>query len=283
MKIGVLVDCLKLGVRKGIVKARELGFDGIQVYATHGEIAPDNLSQSGMAEFREFVAANRLELAALVGEVGGFDDPVSVEQRVGRAKQILVLAENLRAPVVSGHIGMVQSEETDLKRDCVVHALEELGAFGEKVGVFFAAETGMESAAVMKELLDDLKTEFVRVNYDPANLVMAAGDDPIAGVRTLADYIVHVHAKDGMKKGTWSPAELQAEIAQKGADSVTFDDWFVETPLGEGQVDAERFITALAEVGYDGFLTVEREGGENPLEDIVAARNTLREILTGIG
>jgi len=283
MKIGVLVDCLKLGVRKGIVKARELGFDGIQIYATHGEIAPDNLSQSGRAEFREFVAENRLELAALVGEVGGFDDPATVEQRVERVQEILVLAEDLHAPVVSGHIGMVQSEESDLRRDCVVHALEEIGAFGEKVGVLFAAETGMESATVMKELLDGLKTGFVRVNYDPANLVMTAGDDPIAGVETLADYIVHVHAKDGMRKGSWSVEELEAEIAEKGADSVKFDDWFEETPFGEGQVDVERFITALAEVGYDGFLTVEREGGENPLQDIVAARDTIREILSGLG
>ena len=283
MKIGVLVDCLKLGVKKGIVKARELGFDGIQVYATHGDVAPENLSQSGMAEFREFVALNRLELAALVGEVGGFDDPATVEQRVDRVKEILVLAETLRAPVVSGHIGVVQCEETDLKRDCVVHALEEIGELGEKVGVFFAAETGMESAAVMKELLDGLRTEFVKVNYDPANLVMVAGDDPITGVGTLADYIVHVHAKDGRKKGAWSTAELQAEIAEKDADSVRLDDWFVETPFGEGQVDVQRFIKALAEIGYEGFITVEREAGDNPVEDIVVARDKIREILSGIG
>ena len=283
MRIGVLVDCLKLGVKNGIVKARELGFDGIQVYATHGEIAPDNLSQSGRAEFREFVAANRLQLAALVGEVGGFDDPATVEQRVDRVKEILVLAEDLHTPVVSGHIGVVQSEGTDLKRECVVHALEELGAFGEKVGVFFAAETGMESTPVMKGLLDGLQTASVKVNYDPANLVMVSGDDPIAGVGTLADYIVHVHAKDGMKKGTWSPVELQTEIAEKGPDSVKFDDWFVETPFGEGHVDVQRFITALAEIGYEGFLTIEREAGDNPIEDIVAARDTIRDIVGGLG
>jgi len=283
MKIGVLVDCLKLGVKKGIVKARELGFDGIQVYATHGEIAPDNLSQSGRAEFREFVAANKLELAALVGEVDGFDDPATVEQRVERVKEILVLAENLHTHVVSGHIGMVQSEGTDVERECIVHALEEIGGFGEKVGVSFAAETGMESAALMKKLLDGLQTGSVRVNYDPANLVMVAGDDPIAGVGTLADYIVHVHAKDGIKKGCWSPVELRTEIAEKGTGSVRFDDWFVETRFGEGNVDVQRFITALADIGYEGFLTIEREVGENPVEDIVAARDTIRELISEIG
>ncbi len=283
MKVGVLVDCLKLGVKKGIVKARELGFDGIQVYATHGEIAPDNLSKSGRAEFREFVAANRLELAALVGEVEGFDDPGTVEQRVERVKQILFLAEDLHTPVVSGHIGMVQSEGTDLERECIVQALEEIGGVGQKVGVFFAAETGMESAALMKELLDGLKTQFVKVNYDPANLVMVAGDDPVAGVGILADYIVHVHAKDGIKKGTWSPLVLRTEIEKRGTDSIRFDDWFVETPFGEGNVDAQRFIMTLADIGYEGFLTIEREVGENPVEDIVAARDTIRKLISEIG
>ena len=184
--------------------------------------------------------------------------------------------------MVSGHIGLLQSDKTDLKRKCVAYALEEMGGVAEKVGVFFAAETGMESATLMKELLVGLRTESVRVNYDPANLVMGAGDDPVAGVGTLADYIVHVHAKDGVKKGFWSPADLQAAISEKGTDSVRFDDWFTETPFGEGHVDVERFIGALAEIGYDGFLTVEREAAESPLEDIVAARDTIRDILGGL-
>jgi L-ribulose-5-phosphate 3-epimerase len=268
MKIGVLVDCMKLDVKKGVAKAREMGFDGIQVYATQGELAPENLSKSGRQQFRDFVAANRLELAALVGDVGGFDDPGTVEQRVDRVKQVLALAGDLRTPVVSAHIGFVDPEETGPRRVCIAQALEELGACGEKVGVF---------------LLDSLKTESIKVNYDPANLVMVAGDDPIAGVTTVADYIVHVHAKDGKKKGSWSPAELQAVLAEEGENSIRFDEWFEETPLGEGDVDIPLFIEALAEIGYHGFLTIERETGDNPVEDIRAARDKLHQIFSQSG
>jgi len=283
MKIGVLVDCMKLDVKKGVVKARELGFDGVQVYATHGELAPENLSKSGRQHFRDFIAANRLELAALVGDVGGFDDPATVEQRVERVEQVLALAGDLRTPIVSAHIGFVEPEETGPRRACIAQALEELGTFGEKVGVFFAAETGMEPAAVLRDLLHSLKTESIKVNYDPANLVMVAGDDPIVGVKTLADYIVHVHAKDGKKKGNWSPEELQAVLAEKGENAIQFDEWFVETPLGEGDVNIARFIEVLAEIGYHGFLTIERETGDNPIEDITAARDKIRQILSQIG
>ena len=36
-------------------------------------------------------------------------------------------------------------------------------------------------------------------------------------------------------------------------------------------------IKALKEIGYDGFLTIERECGENPASDIAKATSFLRE------
>ena len=279
VKIGVLVDCLKLGVKQGIITARDLGFDGVQVYAVTGEIAPESLSKSGRKEFRDFVAANSLELAALVGEVGGFDDPATAAERVDRVKQVLTLARDLGVPLVTAHIGAVSPGGADPKRKCLIESLKELGGFGERVEIFFAVETGMESAAVLKDLLDSLDAEFIKVNYDPANLVMLAGDDPIAGIETLADYIVHVHAKDGVRKGTWSLSDLFAEVQKKGRENVRMDDWFAETPLGEGQVDIPRFIGALARIGYEGFVTIEREAGQDVIQDIVRGRDVIREAL----
>ena len=113
-------------------------------------------------------------------------------------------------------------------------------------------------APVLKAFLDSLGAKGLRVNYDPANLVMVAGDDPVAGVYTLKDYIVHTHAKDGIKTGENS---------------------FLEVPLGTGGVDWDKYIAALNDIGYTGYLTVEREVGEDPAADIVMAVNFLREKL----
>ena len=51
-----------------------------------------------------------------------------------------------------------------------------------------------------------------------------------------------------------------------------------EVPLGEGDVDFPRYVAALDEVGYDGFLTIEREAGGNPVGDIERAARYLRSL-----
>ncbi len=40
-----------------------------------------------------------------------------------------------------------------------------------------------------------------------------------------------------------------------------------------------RYLRALKDIGYDGYLTIEREVGENPAADIVIAAKFLREQL----
>lgn len=112
-------------------------------------------------------------------------------------------------------------------------------------------ETGRSPRRCSKGFLDTLGSRGVAVNLDPANLVMVAGDDPVQAVYTLRDYIVHTHAKDGIKLSSTD---------------------YLETPLGEGGVDYPRYLAALDDIGYRGFLTIEREVGDNPEGDIRAGR-----------
>jgi sugar phosphate isomerase/epimerase len=49
-----------------------------------------------------------------------------------------------------------------------------------------------------------------------------------------------------------------------------------EVPLGEGHVDWPAYLDALARVGYRGFLTIEREVGDDPAGDIAKAIAFLR-------
>mgnify|MGYP000853429189 FL=1 len=124
-----------------------------------------------------------------------------------------------------------------------------------------ATETGPEPTELLKELLDSIGNPGLKVNYDPANLVMVAGDDPVRGVYVLKNYIVHTHAKDGIK--------LPDEDGKKR---------WKETPLGQGKVNFPAYLKALQEIGYRGFYTIEREVGENPEADIILARDFLRRM-----
>ena len=109
------------------------------------------------------------------------------------------------------------------------------------------------------------------VNLDPANLVMVTGDDPVQAVYNLKDYIVHTHAKDGIKLKDGNPEAIYGVIE----DVIQAGDFFKEVPLGEGNVPFDNYLKALDDIGYKGFLTIEREVGENPAADIELAVNFL--------
>ncbi|MDD3726336.1 MAG: sugar phosphate isomerase/epimerase, partial [Candidatus Ratteibacteria bacterium] len=164
------------------------------------------------------------------------------------------------------HIGVVPEDENDIAWRSMVQSLPEVGTYAYNKGVFLATETGPEVTSLLKKLLDTIGNPGIKVNYDPANLVMVAGDDPVKGVYTLKDYIVHTHAKDGVK--------LPDENGQKR---------WKEMPLGEGMVNFPEYLKAMKEIGYNGFFTIEREVGENPEVDIIKARDFLRGLEKKIG
>jgi sugar phosphate isomerase/epimerase len=128
----------------------------------------------------------------------------------------------------------------------------------------FAIETGPEIAIVLKGFLDGLDSKGVAVNLDPANFVMVTGDDPVKAVYTLKDYIVHTHAKDGRRLLVKDPEIVYGVIEEEIQSSQSF----IELPLGEGDVNFTEYLKALDDIGYKGFLTIEREVGDDPVTDI---------------
>ena len=56
------------------------------------------------------------------------------------------------------------------------------------------------------------------------------------------------------------------------------DPSFIELPLGEGDVPFPAYLDALREIGYAGFLTIEREVGSDPAADIRLAADFLRKL-----
>lgn len=57
------------------------------------------------------------------------------------------------------------------------------------------------------------------------------------------------------------------------------EELFKKTPLGEGDVDFAQYFRALKEINYHGFLTIEREVGNHPPQDIRSARDYLKQFL----
>ena len=129
---------------------------------------------------------------------------------------------------------------------------------------------------VAKDFLKDTKGG-VGVNLDPANFTMVTGQDAKEAVYILRDYIVHTHAKDGvMLDPEQDPTEVYHAFATGGVEALNACSGFEERPLGSGEVDWDGYLLALKDIGYDGFLTIERECGSDPAGDIACAAEFLK-------
>lgn len=275
--IGVILDCFHKPVPEALAIASSLGVEGIQVYATRGEMSPEALIGPRRKEFLARVKDHGLVISALCGDLGhGFGDASKNPSLIEKSKRIVDLAKELETDVVTTHIGVVPASCAHPRYAIMQDACGELAAYADSVKAHFAIETGPETAATLRAFLDTLHSRGVAVNFDPANFVMVTGDDPVGAVHTLKDYIVHTHAKDGVKLRDRDP-ELVYGIVHD--DALVTDAAFEEVPLGEGGVPFAPYLNALSEIGYTGFLTIEREVGDNPIADIEKAVGFLRALL----
>lgn len=280
-KIGVMVESFKLGLKQGIKKAHEIGVDGIQIFATAADTDPDNLSSSGRRGLKNFIHSHNLVLSALCGDLGGGGFEIANENnwKVDKTKKIMGLARDLGTDVVTTHVGVIPSNQGEESYKNIREAMTALGRYGETAGVYLAIETGPETSGELRKFLEDLKNDYIKVNFDPANLVMVTGDRVVDGVKNLAEYIVHTHAKDGVRIKPIAPSVVYGYFAEGGIGDLRLSDYFLEKPLGEGDVDFPHYLKALRDTGYNGFLAIEREAGENPLEDILRAVFFLKELI----
>lgn len=272
--IGIILDSFRKPFPEALDITRGLGAQGVQVYATRGEMSPENLVGEKRRAFLREVKARGLTISALCGDLGhGFYNPEANPELIEKSKRILDLAKELETDVVTTHIGVVPEDPNHPRFHILQDACGELAAYADSLNAHFAIETGPERSLTLKNFLDSLHSTGVAVNLDPANLVMVTGDDPVQAVYNLKDYIVHTHAKDGVKLRESNPEAVYGLVRE---DALVTDAAFLEVPLGEGGVPFDKYLAALDDIGYKGFLTIEREVGDSPEADIRKAVDFLR-------
>jgi sugar phosphate isomerase/epimerase len=199
---------------------------------------------------------------ASIKKTGGFVSEEEFAVRRAFTKSAGQIAAEMGMKLLSAHIGFVPPSSDPgyaamLERICLIAS--DLDA----LGVTLALETGQEDAPELLQFLNDLRCQNVKVNFDPANMILYGAGDPIDAITVLGRHIAHVHVKDA----TLSDAP--------GAT------WGKEVPFGTGQVPPREFLRALKDAGYAGPLCIEREAGDQRMEDIAFAVETLKECATG--
>ncbi len=173
---------------------------------------------------------------------GGFGDPATRAERLDRLAWALERTSALGLTDLMLHAGFLP-EVGGPGRSGMLDTLAKAGQLAADKGITLAFETGQETADLLRRTLDDLQAPNLKINFDPANMLLYDMGDPIRAVEILGPDIRSVHVKDAHRP------------AVPGA-------WGTEVPLGQGDVDIPLFIATLKKVGYTGPLMVEREVGD---------------------
>lgn len=163
-------------------------------------------------------------------------------ERIKRTKGVSDVARKLAIDSVACHIGFVPEEPDDPEYAGIRDVAREICDHCGENGQSFTLETGQEPAKVLLRFLDDVNRPNLKINFDPANMILYGTGDPVEALEVLGSQVVSVHCKDG----DWPPVDKPEALG-------------TERPLGDGSVGIPRFIAKLKEVGYRGILSVERE------------------------
>ena len=94
--IGVIVESFRTDTATAIKTAAEMGVQGLQMYCTYGEHAPENMSKQQRRELLDMVKSYGLCFSAICGDLGmGFGNPEKNPECIEKSKRILELAKEL--------------------------------------------------------------------------------------------------------------------------------------------------------------------------------------------
>ncbi len=181
-----------------------------------------------------------------------------------RTHAVSDLAAALGVEAIALHVGCVPEDPSSAEYRAVRDTVQRVADHCAEWNQVFALETGQEPAPALLNFIQDVDRPNLRINFDPANMILYGTGDPIEALDVLGPLVVSVHAKDG----TWPPKNRAGALG-------------TEVPFGKGDVGAARFVGKLKAIGYQGTINVEREieDQKQRLEDIRSAVVILERLL----
>lgn len=243
-----------LGVAWDVIS--DLGVPTIQLHAPHGskrnqqtaEQLRVQLSEMGVtctAVFGGFEGESYADIPTVVKTVG----LVPIQTRQGRLQEMFQISDFTRwlgCHTVALHLGFIPHDPNADGYSDIVDVTRQLCDHCAANKQTLNLETGQETAEGLLEFISQVGRDNLKINFDPANMILYGTGQPIEALRAVGTHVHSVHCKDA----TWSdkPGET----------------WGAEVPLGQGDVNIREYLKTLQEIGYKGPLTIEREIPQDP-------------------
>jgi sugar phosphate isomerase/epimerase len=211
------------------------GFENVEIGAVKDfleHLDPDDLGPRVIAETRRALDANGLRVVSMSGHA-----PLHLELGRDRLRRVLNAGAELGILVLNTFTG---DAETDAERAAFVENVRAIADEAQQLGIVLCIETDsnlMPTAEAGVRLLEEIGHDWIRINYDPGNVVYYAGAPPEEDVRHALARLGHVHLKD--KRG--------------GKGILDFP------PLGEGELDIPAMLRDIRDSGFSGPVSMEIE------------------------
>ncbi|MCY3574128.1 MAG: sugar phosphate isomerase/epimerase [Chloroflexi bacterium] len=241
--------------------AAEIGCVSVQPWIVHSEdfpciLDPEYGSPADRREARKIAESLGITFSGFCAQLqgastfGGLEEREGLRWRINKTKRALATSAEMGGDIVTTHPGVLPEDPSDAAYQIMLESVAEIADYGASVGVYFALETGQEPPAALGAFIDDIGNPWLKVNYDPCNLLRFGSEaGTIHGVHLLGDKIIHSHAKD------WNPDTREATC-------------------GEGLVPWDGYLNALGEIGYSGVLAIEDETGNDDMVGSIRRSHT---------
>lgn len=289
LRLAVATEDFGSPLKTAIAEAAECHVQGLRLNA-RTEVRPDEFTETGLRQLRLLIGERQLAVAGLSWpsrrpiydrdnlerRVESIRAAMTLVRRLGTS-ELLIRCGRIPDPDANGQpaadsgtpsetptnsdveslknpfsfapssplqrpTGPSEAQQFALLRDI----LNDLIRHGSHVGCILQLQVAVYQTSRVLRLLDELAAGPVGIVFDPATAVMT-GRSPAAVFRDLYNHIGYVRARDAL-----------ADVDGAG----------VEVALGDGTVDWLELLPTFAEANYQGWVCVERSGGEQRAEDV---------------
>lgn len=275
MKIGTMLYFNSLEeMEKSFIKLRAFGFASCQLCSWE----PEKWTDENADGIRALAEKHGIEISSFwCGWEGpkvwdfyegqrtlGLVPPQYREMRVKNLCDGADFAHRIGLTDVATHMGFIPECPFDPNFEPLCDAIRTVAQHMKRNGQYLLFETGQETPVTMLRCFEQVGMDNLGVNLDTANLILYGKANPVDALDVFGKYVRNLHAKDGFYP-------------------VNGHDLGEEVRLGDGKVDFPALFRRLKELGYDSYVTIEREiSGEQQDEDIRHAKVYLETIINEV-
>jgi len=246
-------------LKNSLMQAARIGAQAVQIDARH-ELKPADLSETGQRQFLHFLDELDLSVSSMHFPTRrALCHSDQLDARVSAIKSAMQFTFALKAKVLTVRIGRIPQEQDSDEFRLLRDVLNDLAGYGNHVGVTLAITPSSESEKMLSTAIDSATEGPLGINFDPSVFV-GTNRSPAEVLRTIADRLVHVQIHDAIRD---------------------VDGRNLEVPVGRGEVAWDELLPTIDEIGYNGWLTVDRTTGDDKPGDAARAIQFLRRLSVG--